>query len=499
MPAMAVGDPLLALAFSALGTHIGTTRPDVFAMMNGADPRVTFTRVLATTSAMAALVLPSMTANIVSLTPLRTQLANVNATTSGAAHDAWITLDLVPKPETTAATNAATAALELVQTTALSASTTPISTKRDTAYVMNTGAEKAAKTTTTVTFTPTLTRTTLITVTQMKETTGPSTMMDLNTITITTKSISQYLKADQFIPMITITVTSITLTPTTDSMVTSMTDIWDTATTMVAIWENVIQHVTVTVTDLGPLIVALVDIMLTGMMTNPATVDVMMVTTATTVPTATLPSTITTKAIVMILVTATVTDPNHVIVRPVENTLIWIIGDTASVTTITLDTAAATTTTTLMTTSTTTITDITDTVTTTATALATAQRNTIATHVSTTHTWTHGDTVAVTTVSTEITVTLPMMDTTDMDIPMNVAYINTMTNLDTVAATSTGKATTVTSTSTTLMTNTAAHVTQSALAAPEATQLNVRPATTMPTGTPQADVSVTSTGLVTIV
>merc|ERR1719151_547615 len=201
-----------------------------------------------------------------------------------------------------------------------------------------------------------------------------------------------------------------------------------------------------------------------------------MVTTATTVPTATLPSTITTMAIVMMLATATVMDPMHVIVRPVENTLIWIIGDTASVTTITSDTAVAT-----------------------ATALATAQRNTIATHVSTTHTWTHGDTVAVTTVSTEITVTLPMMDTTDMDIPMNVAYINTMTNSDTVAATSTGKATTVTSTSTTLMTNTAAHVTQSALAAPEATQLNVRPATTMPTGTPQADVSVMSTGLVTIV
>merc|ERR1719264_636624 len=214
---------------------------------------------------MVVLVLPSMTANTVLLTPLRTHTASVNATTSGAAHDAWITLDLVPKPETTAATNAATAALEPVQTTALSASTTPISTKRDTAYVMNTGAEKAAKTTTTVTFTPTLTRTTLITVTQMKETTGPSTMMDLNTITITTKSISQYLKADQFIPMITIT-----LTPTTDSMVTSMTDTWDTATTMVATWENVIQHVTVTVTDLGPLIVALVDIMLTGMMTNPA-------------------------------------------------------------------------------------------------------------------------------------------------------------------------------------------------------------------------------------
>jgi hypothetical protein len=163
-------------------------------------------------------------------------------------------------------------ALEQVQTTALSALNTPVSTKEDTVYVMNGGAEKAVKTMTTATFTLTPTLTTPITDIPMKETTGHNTMMDLNTITITTKTIIHHLRV-YTIPMITIT--DITMTTTTIMMttLTTMTDTWDMDTTTVDSWANAIQHVMETVMDLGPLIVALVEIMLTGTQINTA-VDV---------------------------------------------------------------------------------------------------------------------------------------------------------------------------------------------------------------------------------
>jgi hypothetical protein len=86
-----------------------------------------------------------------------------------------------------------------------------------------------------------------------------------------------------------------------------------------------------------------------------------------------------------------------------------------------------------------------------------------------------------------------------MDTPMTVVTICTMTNSDIVAVTSTGRAMTVTSMYTTLMTHIKAHATQSVMDAPAATQLSVMSATIMPTGTQLANVSVTSTGLVTTV
>jgi hypothetical protein len=207
-------------------------------------------------------------------------------------------------------------------------------------------------------------------------------------------------------------------------------------------------------------------------------------------------------------VTDTVMDPMLAIVSHVEHILILITGDTAFVTTDTSDTTVATittgatpTTTTITFTDMITITMATmmDIVILTATTLVGVQKNMTVTSVVTTHTWTHGDTVPVTTDTTEITVTSPMMDTTDMDIPMNVEPICTTMNMDTAAVTSTGRVTTVTSMYTTHMTHTKDHVTQSVTDAQEATQLSVTFATTMPTGTAKANVSVTSTGLVTIV
>jgi len=255
-------------------------------MTNGADQHVTFTRVNAMRYATAALVQPSMTASTVSQTPAKMLLANANATTSGVAHDVWITLDLVPKPEITDVMNAATVALVLVQTTALSALTTLVSTNGDTVYAMNTGAEKAVKTMTIATFTLTPTITTPITDTLMKETTGHNTMMDLNTITITTKITTHHLKV-YTIPMTTITDTLITITTLTTILIilTTMMDTWDMDTTMVDSWANAIQHVMETVMDHGPLIVVLVEIMLTGTQTT-ITVDVTMDGTDMTVPTA---------------------------------------------------------------------------------------------------------------------------------------------------------------------------------------------------------------------
>jgi hypothetical protein len=199
-------------------------------------------------------------------------MANASATTSGADPDAWITLDLEPKPVTTDVMNAAMAALEQVQTTALSALNTPVSTKEDTVYVMNGGAEKAVKTMTTATFTLTPTLTTPITDIPMKETTGHNTMMDLNTITITTKTIIHHLRV-YTIPMITITDITMTTTTIMMTILTTMTDTWDMDTTTVDSWANAIQHVMETVMDHGPLIVALVEIMLTGTQINTA-VDV---------------------------------------------------------------------------------------------------------------------------------------------------------------------------------------------------------------------------------
>lgn len=228
-----------------------------------------------------------MTANIVSLTPARMLMANASATTSGADPDAWITLDLEPKPETMDVMNAAMDALVQVQTTALSALNTPASTQEDTVYVMNGGVEKAVKTMTTATYTLTPTLTTPITDIPMKETTGHNTMMDLNTITITTKTIIHHLKV-YIIPMTTIT--DITMMPTTImvTILTTMTDTWDMDTTTVDTWANAIQHVMETVMDLGPLIVALVEIMPTGTQIT-TTVDVTTDGTDMTVATAMLP------------------------------------------------------------------------------------------------------------------------------------------------------------------------------------------------------------------
>jgi large-conductance mechanosensitive channel len=87
-----------------------------------------------------------------------------------------------------------------------------------------------------------------------------------------------------------ITITDITMTTTTIMMtiLTTMTDTWDMDTTTVDSWANAIQHVMETVMDHGPLIVALVEIMLTGTQINTA-VDVTTDGTDMTVVTAMLP------------------------------------------------------------------------------------------------------------------------------------------------------------------------------------------------------------------
>lgn len=208
---------------------------------------------------------------------------------------------------------------------------------------------------------------------------------------------------------------------------------------------------------------------------------------------------------------ATVMDLMLVTVRHAEVTLILITGDTAFVTTTMSDTTAptgttimimititTTATTTMMTTPTATMVTATMTVTAQITAMTGVgdQTTTTVTHAVTMPIWMHGDTVHVTMVGMEITVTCPMIITMDMDIPMNADHTCTTMNTDTVAVTSTGRVMIVTSMSTILMTHIKDHVTQSAMDAPAATQLSATSATTMPTGTPQANVSVTSTGLV---